>query len=188
MPAYFNDSQRQATKDAGKIAGLDVLRIINELRRAAHRLTAPVACSPTAALPPAARRRLTRLGSALTRWRLNSRTIYLSLAGTASTRRTVRSPPRTTSAALMCRSRDRRWRLRGEGTNGDTLFGGEDFDIVLLNWLKDEFKREQSIDLSQDKLAVQLLRSAEKPRRSCHRRALLRSTFRSSRTRRGRST
>ncbi|CAI8056338.1 Chaperone protein DnaK [Geodia barretti] len=90
VPAYFNDTQRQATKDAGRIAGLEVLRIINE---------------PTAA----------------------------SMA----------------------------YGLEKKATNGDTFLGGDDFDERVIDWICDEFKREQGIDLKQDKMALQRLKIDE---------------------------
>ena len=133
VPAYFNDSQRQATKDAGKIAGLDVLRIINE----------PTAAALAYGLDK-------KDGQVVAVYDLGGGTFDVSILEIS-----------------RCR-----YGLGGvfevKATNGDTLLGGEDFDIVLLNWLKDEFKREQSIDLSQDKLAKcsGFGRRRRKPRRS----------------------
>jgi len=119
VPAYFNDSQRQATKDAGKIAGLDVLRIINE----------PTAAALAYGLDKTD-------GQVIAVYDLGGGTFDVSVLEISGGVFEVKA------------------------TNGDTLLGGEDFDITLLNWLKDEFKKEQSIDLSQDKLAVQRLREA----------------------------
>merc|ERR1712087_443959 len=113
VPAYFNDSQRQATKDAGKIAGLDVLRIINE---------------PTAAALAD--------GKTIAVFDLGGGTFDVSILEISGGVFEVKA------------------------TNGDTFLGGEDFDNVLLHYMADEFKKEQSIDLSQDKLAVQRLREA----------------------------
>jgi molecular chaperone DnaK len=119
VPAYFNDSQRQATKDAGKIAGLDVLRIINE----------PTAAALAYGLDK-------KDGQVVAVYDLGGGTFDVSVLEISGGVFEVKA------------------------TNGDTLLGGEDFDIVLLNWLQAEFKKEQSIDLSQDKLAVQRLREA----------------------------
>lgn len=119
VPAYFNDSQRQATKDAGKIAGLDVLRIINE---------------PTAAA----------LAYGLDKKKAAKIAVYDLGGGTFD-------------ISLLD---------IGEGvfevkaTNGDTFLGGEDFDKRIVDWLADEFKKDQGIDLRQDRLAVQRLREA----------------------------
>src|SRR3974377_1597707 len=119
VPAYFNDAQRQATKDAGKIAGLEVLRIINE---------------PTAAA----------LSYGLDK--RNSGTIAVHDLGGG----------RFTVSILEI----------GDGvfevksTNGDTFLGGEDFDMRLVNYLADEFQKEQGIDLRRDKLALQRLKEA----------------------------
>jgi L1 cell adhesion molecule like protein len=119
VPAYFNDSQRQATKDAGKIAGLEVLRIINE----------PTAAALAYGLDK-------KDGKVVAVYDLGGGTFDVSILEISGGVFEVKA------------------------TNGDTLLGGEDFDIVLLNWLKDQFKKEQSIDLSKDKLAVQRLREA----------------------------
>lgn len=122
VPAYFNDSQRQATKDAGKIAGLDVLRIINE---------------PTAAA----------LAYGLDK-KENETILVFDLGGG------------TFDVSILD---------VGEGvievraTNGDTHLGGDDWDERIVNWIADEFKRENGIDLRQDRQALQRLReSAEK--------------------------
>jgi len=119
VPAYFNDSQRQATKDAGKIAGLEVLRIINE----------PTAAALAYGLDK-------KDGQVVSVYDLGGGTFDVSVLEISGGVFEVKA------------------------TNGDTLLGGEDFDIVLLRYLTDEFKREQSIDLSKDKLAVQRLREA----------------------------
>jgi len=119
VPAYFNDSQRQATKDAGKIAGLEVLRIINE----------PTAAALAYGLDK-------KDGQVVAVYDLGGGTFDVSILEISGGVFEVKA------------------------TNGDTLLGGEDFDITLLNWLQDEFKKEQAIDLSQDKLAVQRLREA----------------------------
>merc|ERR1740133_97559 len=119
VPAYFNDSQRQATKDAGKIAGLEVLRIINE---------------PTAAALAYGMDK--KDGQVVAVYDLGGGTYDVSVLEISGGVFEVKA------------------------TNGDTLLGGEDFDIVLLNYLKDEFKKEQAIDLTNDKLAVQRLREA----------------------------
>jgi len=118
VPAYFNDSQRQATKDAGKIAGLDVLRIINE---------------PTAA---ALSYGMDKKEGLVAVFDLGGGTFDVSILEISGGVFEVKA------------------------TNGDTFLGGEDFDNVLLHYMADEFKKEQSIDLLQDKLAVQRLREA----------------------------
>ena len=122
VPAYFNDAQRQATKDAGKIAGLDVLRIINE----------PTAASLAYGLDK-------KDGRTIAVYDLGGGTFDVSILEIGDGVFEVKS------------------------TNGDTFLGGEDFDIALLNYLADEFKKENDIDLRQDKLALQRLKeSAEK--------------------------
>ncbi|MBN2655379.1 MAG: molecular chaperone DnaK [Nitrospirae bacterium] len=119
VPAYFDDSQRQATKDAGKIAGLNVLRIINE---------------PTAAA----------LAYGLDKKKEEKVAVYDLGGGTFDV------------SVLEI----------GEGvievkaTNGDTFLGGDDFDIKVIDWLIEEFKKEQGIDLKQDKMALQRLKEA----------------------------
>ena len=122
VPAYFNDSQRQATKDAGKIAGLDVLRIINE---------------PTAA---ALAYGLDKQGSGtIVVYDLGGGTFDVSVLEIGDGVFEVKS------------------------TNGDTFLGGEDFDARIIDYLADQFKNEQGIDLRQDKLALQRLKEeAEK--------------------------
>lgn len=120
VPAYFNDAQRQATKDAGKIAGLEVLRIINE---------------PTAAA----------LAYGLDKSE-HSRTIAVYDLGGG------------TFDISILEIGDGVFEVKS--TNGDTFLGGEDFDMRLVNYLADEFKKEQGIDLRGDKLALQRLKEA----------------------------
>ena len=119
VPAYFNDAQRQATKDAGKIAGLEVLRIINE---------------PTAA---ALAYGLDKKGSGtIAVYDLGGGTFDVSILEIGDGVFEVKS------------------------TNGDTFLGGEDFDMRLVEYLADEFRKEQGIDLKKDKLALQRLKEA----------------------------
>lgn len=119
VPAYFNDSQRQATKDAGKIAGLDVLRIINE---------------PTAAA----------LAYGLDKKKNGTIAVYDLGGGTFD--------------ISILEIGDGVFEVKS--TNGDTFLGGEDFDARIIDYLADEFKKEQGIDLRQDKLALQRLKEA----------------------------
>jgi molecular chaperone DnaK len=119
VPAYFNDSQRQATKDAGKIAGLEVLRIINE---------------PTAAA----------LAYGLDKKNTGVIAVYDLGGGTFD--------------ISVLEIGDGVFEVKS--TNGDTFLGGEDFDMRLVDYLADEFKREQGIDLRSDKLALQRLKEA----------------------------
>ena len=119
VPAYFNDSQRQATKDAGKVAGLEVLRIINE---------------PTAA----------SLAYGLDRKKDETIAVYDLGGGTFDI-----SILELGEGTFQVKS-----------TNGDTHLGGDDFDQRVMDWLCDEFKRDQGIDLRQDKMALQRLREA----------------------------
>src|SRR5882724_10685498 len=122
VPAYFNDAQRQATKDAGKIAGLEVLRIINE---------------PTAAA----------LAYGLDKQKTGTIAVYDLGGGTFD--------------ISILEIGDDVFEVKS--TNGDTFLGGEDFDMRLVNYLADEFQKEQGIDLRRDKLALQRLKeSAEK--------------------------
>ncbi len=122
VPAYFNDSQRQATKDAGKIAGLEVLRIINE---------------PTAA----------SLAYGLDKKKEETIAVYDLGGGTFDI-----SILELGEGTFQVKS-----------TNGDTHLGGDDFDQRIIDWLCDEFKRDQGIDLRQDKMALQRLKeTAEK--------------------------
>lgn len=119
VPAYFNDSQRQATKDAGKIAGLEVLRIINE---------------PTAAA----------LAYGLDKKSTGTIVVYDLGGGTFD--------------VSVLEIGDGVFEVKS--TNGDTFLGGEDFDARIIDFLADEFKREQGIDLRSDKLALQRLKEA----------------------------
>lgn len=119
VPAYFNDSQRQATKDAGKIAGLDVLRIINE---------------PTAAA----------LAYGLDKKKTGKIAVYDLGGGTFD--------------ISLLDIGDGVFEVKA--TNGDTFLGGEDFDKRIVDWLADEFKKDQGIDLRNDRLALQRLREA----------------------------
>src|SRR5215469_13469940 len=122
VPAYFNDAQRQATKDAGKIAGLEVLRIINE---------------PTAAALAYGLEK--NEGKKIVVYDLGGGTFDVSILEIGDGVFEVKS------------------------TNGDTFLGGEDFDMRLVNYLADEFQKEQGINLRNDKLALQRLKeSAEK--------------------------
>jgi molecular chaperone DnaK len=119
VPAYFNDAQRQATKDAGKIAGLEVLRIINE---------------PTAAA----------LAYGLDKQKQGMIAVYDLGGGTFD--------------ISVLEIGDGVFEVKS--TNGDTFLGGEDFDMRLVSYLADEFKKEQGIDLRKDKLALQRLKEA----------------------------
>ncbi|HCP14239.1 MAG TPA: molecular chaperone DnaK [Peptococcaceae bacterium] len=122
VPAYFNDSQRQATKDAGKIAGLNVQRIINE----------PTAASLAYGLDKKGDEKIAVFD-------LGGGTFDISILEIGDGVFEVKS------------------------TNGDTFLGGEDFDMRIVNWLADEFKRDQGIDLRNDKMALQRLKEeAEK--------------------------
>jgi molecular chaperone DnaK len=119
VPAYFNDAQRQATKDAGKIAGLEVLRIINE---------------PTAAA----------LAYGLDKSKSGTIAVYDLGGGTFD--------------VSILEIGDGVFEVKS--TNGDTFLGGEDFDMRLVNYLADEFQKEQGINLRNDKLALQRLKEA----------------------------
>ncbi|WP_171097471.1 MULTISPECIES: molecular chaperone DnaK [unclassified Ruegeria] len=119
VPAYFNDAQRQATKDAGKIAGLEVLRIINE---------------PTAAA----------LAYGLDKEETQTIAVYDLGGGTFD--------------VTILEIDDGLFEVKS--TNGDTFLGGEDFDMRIVNYLADEFKKEHGVDLSQDKMALQRLKEA----------------------------
>ncbi|WP_333869683.1 molecular chaperone DnaK [Cypionkella sp.] len=119
VPAYFNDAQRQATKDAGKIAGLEVLRIINE---------------PTAAA----------LAYGLDRKESKTIAVYDLGGGTFD--------------ITILEIDDGLFEVKS--TNGDTFLGGEDFDMRIVNFLADEFKKEHGVDLSLDKMALQRLKEA----------------------------
>ena len=119
VPAYFNDSQRQATKDAGRIAGLEVLRIINE---------------PTAAA----------LAYGMDKKKSGLIAVYDLGGGTFD--------------VSVLEIGDGVFEVKS--TNGDTFLGGEDFDMRVIEYLADEFKRDQGIDLRKDKLALQRLKEA----------------------------
>tara|TARA_Y100000590_G_scaffold452259_1_gene595058 strand:- start:40400 stop:42301 length:1902 start_codon:yes stop_codon:yes gene_type:complete len=119
VPAYFNDAQRQATKDAGKISGLEVLRIINE---------------PTAAALAYGLDR--KDGQTIAVYDLGGGTFDISILEIGDGVFEVKS------------------------TNGDTFLGGEDFDARLVNYLAEEFKKDQGVDLLKDKLALQRLKEA----------------------------
>ncbi len=125
VPAYFNDAQRQATKDAGKIAGLEVLRIINE----------PTAAALAYGLEKSE-------GKKIAVYDLGGGTFDVSILEIGDGVFEVKS------------------------TNGDTFLGGEDFDLRLVDFLADEFKKEQGVDLRKDKLALQRLKEeAEKAKK-----------------------
>ncbi|MCC0021727.1 MAG: molecular chaperone DnaK [Nitratireductor sp.] len=119
VPAYFNDAQRQATKDAGKIAGLEVLRIINE----------PTAAALAYGLDK-------NDGKTIAVYDLGGGTFDVSILEIGDGVFEVKS------------------------TNGDTFLGGEDFDMRLVDYLADEFKKEQGVDLKKDKMALQRLKEA----------------------------
>jgi molecular chaperone DnaK len=119
VPAYFNDAQRQATKDAGKIAGLEVLRIINE---------------PTAAA----------LAYGLDKKDTHTIAVYDLGGGTFD--------------VTILEIDDGLFEVKS--TNGDTFLGGEDFDMRIVNYLAEEFKKEHGVDLRQDKMALQRLKEA----------------------------
>ena len=119
VPAYFNDAQRQATKDAGKIAGLEVLRIINE---------------PTAAA----------LAYGLDKKETQAIAVFDLGGGTFD--------------ITILESDDGLFEVKS--TNGDTFLGGEDFDMRIVKYLADEFKKETGVDLTKDKMALQRLKEA----------------------------
>jgi len=119
VPAYFNDAQRQATKDAGKIAGLEVLRIINE---------------PTAAA----------LAYGLDKEETHTIAVYDLGGGTFD--------------VTVLEIDDGLFEVKS--TNGDTFLGGEDFDMRIVNYLAGEFKKENGVDLTKDKMALQRLKEA----------------------------
>src|ERR1700760_1371824 len=119
VPAYFNDAQRQATKDAGKIAGLEVLRIINEPTAAALSYGLDKKANGTIAV-----------------YDLGGGTFYVSILEIGDGVFEVKA------------------------TNGDTFLGGEDFDLRVVDYLADEFKKENGIDLRADRLALQRLKDA----------------------------
>ena len=119
MPAYFNDAQRQATKDAGKIAGLEVLRIINE---------------PTAAA----------LAYGLDKKESGTIAVYDLGGGTFD--------------VSILEVGDGVFEVKS--TNGDTFLGGEDFDQRIIDYIAEQFKKENGIDLRTDKLALQRMKEA----------------------------
>src|SRR5262249_41423153 len=119
VPAYFNDAQRQATKDAGRIAGLDVKRIVNE----------PTAASLAYGLDK-------KKEESIAVYDLGGGTFDISILDIAEGFLEVKS------------------------TNGDTHLGGDDFDHRIITWLADEFRKEQGVDLRQDKMALQRLKEA----------------------------
>src|SRR6202050_5089133 len=119
VPAYFNDSQRQATKDAGRIAGLEVLRIINEPTAAALAYGMDKKSAGTIAV-----------------YDLGGGTFDISILEIGD------------------------GVFEGKSTNGDTFLGGEDFDLRVIDYLADEFRKDQGIDLRKDKLALQRLKEA----------------------------
>jgi len=124
VPAYFNDSQRQATKDAGRIAGLDVKRIINE---------------PTAAA----------LAYGLDKNEAEQKIVVYDLGGG------------TFDISIVEISKiDGEQHFEVLATNGDTFLGGEDFDLRLIDYLADEFKKDQAVDLRKDPIAIQRLKEA----------------------------
>ncbi len=123
VPAYFNDSQRQATKDAGKIAGLEVKRIINE---------------PTAAA----------LAYGLDKKKEEKVAVYDLGGGTFDI------------TILEIGNVDGEASYEVKATNGDTHLGGDDFDQAIMDWILEEFKKEQGIDLSKDKMAIQRINEA----------------------------
>src|SRR6202035_4593115 len=120
LPAYFNDSQRQATKDAGKIAGLEVLRIINE----------PTAASLAYGLDKKGKEETIAV------YDLGGGTFDISVLSVGEGVFEVKA------------------------TNGDTFLGGDDFDQRVIDWIVDEFKKDQGIDLRQDRMALQRLKEA----------------------------
>ena len=125
VPAYFNDSQRQSTKDAGTIAGLNVIRIVNE---------------PTASA----------LAYGMDKKKEEMIAVYDLGGGTFD--------------ISILELGDGTFQVKS--TNGDTHLGGDDIDLKVMDWLTDEFKKEQGIDLRQDKMALQRLKdAAEKAKR-----------------------
>ncbi|KUJ76035.1 molecular chaperone DnaK [Thiomicrospira sp. XS5] len=124
VPAYFNDSQRQATKDAGKIAGLEVKRIINE---------------PTAAA----------LAYGMDKVKADSKIAVYDLGGGTFD-----------ISIIEVADLDGEKQVEVLSTNGDTFLGGEDFDNVIVDYIAEEFKKDQNVDLKLDKLALQRVREA----------------------------
>jgi molecular chaperone DnaK len=125
VPAYFNDSQRQATKDAGKIAGLNVKRIINE---------------PTAAALAYGVDKNSKSEQKIVVYDLGGGTFDISI--------------------IEISNEDGEKQFEVLATNGDTFLGGEDFDLRLINYLTDEFKKDSGIDIKQDSLALQRIKEA----------------------------
>ncbi len=125
VPAYFNDSQRQATKDAGKIAGLEVLRIINE---------------PTAAALSYGVDKVDKADRKVAVYDLGGGTFDVSIIEIANV--------------------DGDKQIEVLSTNGDTFLGGEDFDQRIMDYIIDEFKKEQGVDLTKDMLSLQRLKDA----------------------------
>ena len=125
VPAYFNDSQRQATKDAGKIAGLEVLRIINE---------------PTAAALAYGVDKDSKGDKKVAVYDLGGGTFDISI--------------------IEISEFDGEKQFEVLATNGDTFLGGEDFDQAIIDYLIDEFKKDQGLDIAQDKMALQRLKEA----------------------------
>jgi len=125
VPAYFNDSQRQATKDAGKIAGLNVKRIINE---------------PTAAALAYGVDKASKADQKVVVYDLGGGTFDVSIIEIANV--------------------DGEKQFEVLATNGDTFLGGEDFDLRLINYLADEFKKDTGIDIHNDSLALQRIKEA----------------------------
>jgi molecular chaperone DnaK len=124
VPAYFNDAQRQATKDAGAIAGLNVLRIINE---------------PTAA----------SLAYGLEKKKNEKIAVYDLGGGTFDI-----------SILDVGEAGDGQWAVEVKATNGDTHLGGDNFDQKIIDWIADEFKKQEGVDLRKDKMALQRLKEA----------------------------
>jgi molecular chaperone DnaK len=125
VPAYFNDSQRQATKDAGKIAGLNVMRIINE---------------PTAAALAYGVDKNSKADQKVVVYDLGGGTFDISIIEISNV--------------------DGEKQFEVLATNGDTFLGGEDFDLRLINYLVDEFKKDSGIDIKNDSLALQRIKEA----------------------------
>jgi len=123
VPAYFNDAQRQATKDAGVIAGLNVLRIINE----------PTAASLAYGLEK-------KKNEKIAVYDLGGGTFDISILDVGET--------------------DGQWMVEVKATNGDTHLGGDNFDQKIMDWIADEFKKQEGVDLRKDKMALQRLKEA----------------------------
>ena len=145
VPAYFNDAQRQATKDAGKIAGLEVKRIINE---------------PTAAA----------LAFGMDKKEGDRKVAVYDLGGGTFD-----------VSIIEIADLDGDQQIEVLSTNGDTFLGGEDFDNALIDYLVEEFKKEQNVNLKNDPLALQRLKeAAEKAKLSFLLLTQLKSTFHTS--------